>query len=334
MAKKRITDTLDKQLPSSAALVAPEHEDTRQDLTAVAAWFKALPEFFARASEIEASAKAFQAATLTRAVPTSQEEDAALVADVRTARERKREAEDYWGISALLSRLHRRVTAARARAVDPLDQGIAKLTALHTTFEREERERVEREAAARRRDEEAKAAAERAKELADLEAAAVAAEESSPDLSERERMFVQYVSETSDDDGATIRAARTAGYANPEHMGPSLSRRPKIVAAIQARRDAIAARLQAQAIAATPVQAAYVAPPPVQSVKGTRTTHGAECFDPKAFIRACLNGEVPEIVALTVLKVDGAQMNAQGRMYQAGVNVWPGVRHVETKVVV
>lgn len=328
--KPRVTPTK----PVAAVATIPEQQDTHQDLTAVSAWFKALPQFFARAAEIEASARNFHEAALTRAVPTSLEEDKAIVADVRTARERKKEAEDYWSVAGLLSRLHRRVTAARARAVDPLDQAIARLSSLHTTYERLERERVAREAEEARRAEEAKAAAERAKELAALEAAAVAAEESSPDLSERERAFVDYMAEREDFPGVAIEAAKRAGFQNPQAQAARLMGSAKVQAAIQARKDAKAARLQAEAIAAAPVQAAYVAPPPVQVAKGTRTTRGAECFDQKAFIAACLSGKVPEVVALAVLRVDGPALNDQGKAFREAINQWPGVRYVENGTVV
>lgn len=322
---------------SKAVVVdAPEPDPTglveaRQDGMVLGQWVAGLPAFFKDAQAIEASAQSFEAASALWQTPASKADDAVMVEAVRQARAKKHEAEEYWSITATVSKLHRRLTAKRAVAVDALDRVIARGTALHAQYEANERRRVEEEDRKRREAAEAEERERRAREQAELEAAALAAEAAAPDLSPRERVFVDYIANYGDDQAE--RAAKMAGYQDAG-MGPRLLARPKIQAAVTAKHDARAAREQAAALAAAPVAPAYVAPTEAQLNSGTRYIHGAEIVNEAAFITACLDGQIPRMVALSVLTVNRPALNSQGRAFKALMNEWPGVRYKKTPGVV
>lgn len=309
----------------------PELAQTQGEATGLTAFLKGLVPFFQTAAAMERDAKALAERARGWKTPTTKDEDAKLIEDVRAARAAKSSAGDHWEpVTSMFSNLHRRMTGARKRTIDALDEAIGTGNRLHQAYDDAERARARREADEQRRQDEAAAAAARERELADLEAAALKAEASSPDLSDRERLFVTLVVGQPGWKPGDI-AAR-AGYKDPEKAATRLLATPKVQQAIEAARSALAAREQAQAVAAKPLEVVVTPSAGPQVNSGDRETWSAELLDEQALIQAILDGN--KGIPTDLLAIRGPKLNEYARSFKTIINGWPGVRAKRTLSVV
>lgn len=319
MAKtaKAKVEVLDPIVEQAVAIVATES-------LGLIAWLQGLVPFFRGARELEVAAVARHERVKLLTVPTTQVEDAAIRQEAIDARAARLAAGEYWeAVTGALSRVHRLTTTARARTVEPNKAAEDRATALHNAYVTAETQRAAREAEALRQAEERRAQAEREADLARHEAAAVAAEEASPDLSERERRFVaDYMAR-----GNASKAAFLAGYKNPEVMAPRLLASDKIRAAIEAIRTAEQIRKQAAIVKDLPVyvdeQKLEEAATP-QLNKGDRYRWSATVVDLDKFRDAAFEGGYG--IPRDCFMVDAAAVNAYARSLEQNIERWPGVK--------
>lgn len=312
--------------------VAPANPETaliNQESGSVMSALAGLASWLTRSRDLETAAKQ----TLERAKawkqPTTKEEDEALVAEVRAISGAKREAEEHGQVTALVSRFHKRLVAVRDRVIDPLEEAGKIGARLHAAYDEAERRRAREQAEAERRENERRAQEERDRELAALEQKALDAEASSPDLSDREARFVDYY--TGPYASSAARAAQQAGYKNPDQAAAKLLATPKIQTALEARRQALAAREQAAAVKAAPVQARAVEVKP-EVAKGGSYTWSAELLDEEALIMALLDPMTRTKLGIPsdVLTIKPAKLNEYARALHENIDRWPGVRHKKT----
>lgn len=306
--------------------VQPENPDQAliaQDGQGVVGFIQGLRQFMAGAAEIEKNAQASLESAKTWTKPTSKAEAERIQQGIRQATQDIKQAGDYWTITSLMSRLHKRLVAHRDRPVEMLEE-VKRLGNVQVNWWNNEQTRLERERAdAERRQQEQEARERRERELADLEAAAIRSEEGSPDLSARETAFVD---EYLRNNGRGQQAAQYAGYKDPIGQASRLLSTEKIKAAILAKQQAEQLRKQATAQRAMPIEVEVeTRRPPV--TKGTRTTWGAEVIDRDAFIAAVFEGK--HGIPRDVLMIDESRVRKYGEQLQALVDKWPGVRHTK-----
>lgn len=285
--------------------------------------------FFARAGELETRATQTLARARTWQLPTSKAEDEALVAQVRQVNADKREIEDHWGVTALVSRFHRRLTAARERGIAPLDDATGIGNRLHNSYAEAEKRRAREEEERIRREEERRAQEARDRELADWEAKALTAEAASPDLSERETQFVDYYTGPYASNAA--RAAQQAGFKHHDQAAAKLLTTLKIQAALEARRTALALRDQAAATREAPLPVEYHAVP-AEVARGGTTTWSAEVYDADSFMAALLDPKTRTMLGIPadIATYLPAKLHEYARGLHEQIDRWPGVRHKKT----
>jgi hypothetical protein len=302
------------------------------------AWLKRAAEFITTANKYETRALQLLSEAQKLKLPKNGDEDAALQHTIQRYNQGKKTIEEHWngnaaapGPAALLHRLHRRATAKRDVGINALTEASAIGNRLHVDYTAAERRRAEEE---RRREQERidrEAQEQRDRELAELEIIALRKEAESPDLSERERRFVDEYLRTDN----AIRAAQFAGYKDAAKQAQRLMMTVKIEKAIQALKDAAAIRAQQRAVRAEPLITEQVeVKPDVRKAAGAteRTTRSAEITDPEAFIAAVFDGKLG--IPRDVLMIDLVKMNQYARDLEPIVNRWPGVRvKRDTKVV-
>lgn len=325
MAKKQTRQTADVEvLPAvDDAALEPVHSDGRL----VLGFLGNLTSFFRDATALETKAKDMLAEAKRFTVPAVDDidGDAALQTFIKSASSVKKEVETHWGITSTIHGLHRKLTGARDRAVSPLTEAQNLAQQHHNAFaERarriaaEEQRRINREA-------ELAAQRERDEELARMEAAAIAAEEQSETLSDRELRFVELVYRGS----APYAAAKTVGYKTPETVASRLMESAKVKAALEGKRQAEAIREQATAVRETPVQAtAQRVTTQVARVGSDRVTHSAEVVDARLLIEAVIGGK--HGIPVDVLKVDEVKLNEYARSMEGLIDRWPGARYKRT----
>jgi hypothetical protein len=289
-------------------------------------------QFFTRAADLEQQAKADLERAKSWQLPRSQAADEAICAYVRQNTEAKKEVEEHWQITAYVHKFHRRLTAHRDRAVKVREE-IAEIgNRLHNVYLRDEQERVWQENKRLQREEEDRARKQRETELAELERIAVEREASSPQLSEREQLFVTFYYAT----GNARNAAQRAGYKDADVQSMRLVKSAKIQQAITAREEADAARRQAEAKRAMPIITDDVPEVKAAVDTGDRTTRSADLFDEAAFIAAVLDGTspVPKADLQLLLTVRPTALNGYARQMGTAINAWPGVRLKSTTRIV
>jgi len=306
--------------------LAQELREATREALSVREFFGRMSQFFAKAKVVEDDAVATLAVVKAVQAPTTAEEDAAIVRRLQAVKDKAKAAEDLWVVRQQFHGLHKRFVAGFGRASTPLTQAAAILQAHHNAY----KAKAEREAEEKRRrlqaEEDARARAKREAELAELEAAAVAAEEASGDLSDRECFFITaYVSGHNGQQAATI-----AGYKDPFKAAARLLSHPKIRGAIRARQDAEAIRQQAQAVQAAPLDAVAVeVKADVLKVGSERKTRSAKCHNPQQLIASIVDGNTLGI-PVDCLMVDETKLNTYARSLGKLINAWPGVTYVET----
>jgi hypothetical protein len=235
--------------------------------------------------------------------------------------------DEHWGITSVVSQLHKKLVGGRETAGKQLDEAANIAQQHHNGYVREA-ERQQREAQDRlRRQAEADAQLVRDAELAKLEAEAVAREEQSIGLSEREQLFVDYVLQGS----SAQRAATLAGYANPLVSSARLSSSSKIQRALEVKREAQLIREQAAAKRESPIIADV---PTVRSnvthAAGSfdRSTYSAEVFDPEAFMAALLDPRTRTQLGIPAAIATFSQpaLNESAKSLRELINRWPGCR--------
>lgn len=210
-----------------------------------------------------------------------------------------------------------------------VDPGLATLGKSCLSFEAADDERIRREEAQKRIENERIAREARERELASMEQQALVAEASSEDLSARERVFVQQVYAGT----APVMAAKVAGFADPTGASTRLMKTGKIAAAIEGMRQASAIRQQSAAVAQAPVEAKKVE---VQSnlakVSGTRTvtTFTGECFNYRLFVEEFKLGNVDIDTFCEMSEPSVTGGNAKARALKANLDRIPGWRHIRT----
>jgi hypothetical protein len=276
--------------------------------------------FFSEALVLEQAARQ----TLGRAkqwkAPTTKEEDQVLVDRVRQANRDKAQIEEHWQITRLVHQFHGRLTKARDRGIKTIEEAVAIGTRLHTTYAEAERRRAREEEDRLRREADERARAAREKELADLERKAIAAEEASQDLSERERRFL---AEWFRNGGNGVAAARDAGYRDPVGTATRLLGGEKIRAAIEAQRSANVLASQLEAKRAAPVESKHVRVA-AEVATGDASRWSGEVLDEVAFIAAIIGGK--HGIPWDVLTVNQVKLNDYARGMHEQLDRWPGVR--------
>jgi hypothetical protein len=303
-------------LPAEVALVQQEHALVRPWLDNLADWWRSSRRMADEAKLTLQRARARQA-------PQDEANDLALQDDLLAIRRDIKLAEEHAEpFTGALFKMHRRLTQARAEVIKPLEESAAALQFLHNTYtaeqrrlarEREEKLLRQAEEDARRRQQE---------ELAELERQAVAREEASTDLSDRERRFVEQMART----GNGVQAATNAGFKDPLKTAARLMSLGKITSAINGLKDAEAIRRQALAVSQEPA-IPFVNTPAVRAAISKasgareRTTWSADITDLDALHQAALRGEVPP----DVLMVDVQRVRRYAEELHEMVNAWPGV---------
>jgi len=298
--------------------------------TGVMAFLKSVAGFFLAASTMEANAKTTLSVALALAPPKTPDEDERIQRFVKDTNDQKKIVEEHWKVTTVISGFHRRMTAARARATDPLERAAGIGNQLHQRFKEDAERAAKIEQDRIRREAEEQAARDRQAELDRLEADAVAAEEKSPKLSEREQAFVDfYCDRQSMAYDNAQRAATMAGFKGKNLVAISgrLLSLEKIRVAIEAKTKAREIRLQAAAQAAAPVQANVpTIAPAVQRASGTseRTYYSAELLDEKALIDAVCEGRLG--IPRDVLRVHQPTLNGYAKSMGDLIQRWPGVK--------
>lgn len=308
--------------------VLPEAAVTRAEGTTIVSWLATLGPFFARAGELEqASRVALDGSRLVPA-PTTGAEDEAIQVLIKANAAARKGIEEHWTITAKLSAFHKRLTSARGRATTNYDSANERLQRLHNDYVDDQRRKAAMEQERVRRENEARAAEERARELEALEAEAVKAEEASTDLSEREALFVDYLTGPYRDPN---RAAQQAGFKDPFKASVRLMASPKIQAAVTAKQTAQRIREQAAAVKETPLTVrTETVRPDVQRAAGAsdRTYHHADILDAKAFVTAALAGTYG--IPAEALLPNQVWLSEQAKAIQAQIERYPGIRYRKT----
>lgn len=310
MAKKTV------HTAESAVLVPVQEESVT-----VATFLRNITPFFQTAGELERAANEALTKAKTWTLPTSLEEDAALVQGVKDVKATKKRLSDHWAARDVIFALHKKLVAAFQRAEKPLVEAESIGTRLHNEWVESERLRVQREEDEKRRVAQ-EAERERLRvEAARLEQEAEAAELASEALSDREQRFVAFVVAGKSDS----EAAQLAGYKTPGAKAAQLRLHNKITEAIDAAERAIELRRQAKAVAAQPVAIEDVAAEtPAQVATTGRTTYSAIIFNADAFVSAAVKGGYG--IPADCLMPNPVKLNEYARSLRERIDAWPGVR--------
>ena len=302
----------------------PELVPSRAEGMTIREFIASLTPFFTRARELELAAKETLGRARRTVAPKTADEDAQIQSDILQTSTAHKTAMDHWEIKLVLFRFQQRLGKARDRATGPLDEAASIWQRHHNLFV-ETREREANDKRDRlRREEEWKAREQREAELAQLEQQALDVEAASVDLSAREQHFVASYVATGNAEGA----ADAVEYKDPFKAAARLLSLPKIQAAIEAKRQAVALRNQKAAVAETPldVQVPEVKPD-LAKVGSDRTTYSVEVFDARLFIEAVIGGR--HAIPADTLMPNGPKLNEYGRSMRDLVNRWPGCRLVK-----
>jgi hypothetical protein len=282
----------------------------------------------ARGLEKKAKERLDIARQIQRKPPKTEAEDAKVQVELRAAKLERKVVNDTWGITQVLSKLHKSTVAGRERAGGMLDEAAEITQALHNDYTREEKRKADEREAEKRRIAEAAERRRQDEEAARLEQEALDAEAAMPTLSDREEAFVNGILNRG---LSPFEAAKAARFAKPAAEADRLMASKKINEALDARKAAIAAREQATAVRQQPVNVVVERErPAITRVANTHdaTTWSAEVFDAEAFMAAVLDPRtraqlgIPASVATYVQK----ELNDLARSLHEKMNVWPGVR--------
>lgn len=310
-------------LEAAADGVTEDAQLVEQAGSAIASFVRNMNAFFRTAQEIEKAAKATLVTAQALTVPETKEQDEQLQRFIIRTNADKKAAEAHWGIAQIISRFHKRVTAGRGRATDPLDAANMIGNSLHNRYVAAEERRVREENERIDRETREKQDAIRAAELQALETAALKAEADNPNLSAREAAFVDLIVAGI----VPSQAAHRAGYKDTT-MGLRQLEQGKIATAIKGKQQAIAIRRQAEALAQAPpdpVHTREYVTRAVTKIGSERSTSTMEIYDEAAFIEAIFAGK--QGIPRDCLTIDQARCNHYARENGAiVVDRWSGVR--------
>ena len=238
---------------------------------------------------------------------------------VRDARLAKRDIPETWNVLKKIQSLAKVMVGRRQIAERLFQDAIEKAQEHHFMYVDAENKRVAAEQEKKRLAAEAVAQEERRQELAKLEQLRLEAEESSPDLSEREQRFVKALFRGRTPFDASI----TAGYADARRA-EKRAEHPKIRAALAAMVQVEKAKRRAEAVKEAPLDLALPADRLAPEKPAGRSTRSAEVTDIDALRDAVIRGNLG--IPWDVLTVDQVRLNALARDLGPLIDRWPGVR--------
>lgn len=313
--------------PAVVEIELPEAQPTALDSPTISGFLTSLGPFFRRAGELEQASREALDASRTIPPPTTPDDDERIQVRIKGNTAGRKAVEEHWTVTTVFSSFHRRLTAARGRATGNYEAANERLQRLHNDFAEKARREAAQEQERLRRDAEARAQADRDAELQRLEDEAAAAEAATDDLSEREALFVDYVTGPYTDPN---RAATQAGFKDGFKAAARLMSLPKIQAAITAKQEAKRIRDQKAAVQSAPLEVrTETARPALQRAAGAsdRTYHSAELLDAKAFIAAHRRDpSVPDEAFL----VNTSWLNEQAKSIFQQIERLVGVRYKKT----
>ena len=238
---------------------------------------------------------------------------------VREARLNKRAIPETWTMLKKVQSLAKAMVTKRKVSEAAFDDAIKVGQAYYFEWADAEKRRIAEEQEETRRAAEERARQEREQELADIEEAALKAEGKMPELSEREREFVECVV-----GGHTNReAAAAVGYANPAARAKTLMATEKITQAIDAKMEAIKILGEAKVLQSTPLDVELEDAEPTE-IAGGRKNRSAQVTDDAALRDAVIAGK--HGIPPEVLMVDPVALNGYARDLGPLINRWPGCR--------
>ena len=309
-------------------LVLPEEGLTLSDRPSIESFLRGLAPFFRKAQDLElASRQALERAELIQS-PRTPQDDEAIQVEIKGNTAGRKALTGHWGdVTSLFHGFHRRLTSARSRGEGNYDTANGRLQSFHNAFVDAARRKAALEQEVARRAAEAAAQAERDAELQRLEDEAVKAEASSADLSEREALFVDYLTEGM----VPYQAANRAGFKDGVKAAARLTALPKIQAAIAAKQEAKRIREQKQAVAESPVIVRHEEVRlDVRKAAGAsdRTYFHADILDADAFVKAALAGTYG--IPAAALLPNQSWLNEQAKAIQGEIERYPGIRFRKT----
>jgi hypothetical protein len=339
-------------------LTEPDQAFVAEAGIAVRGFLNKLGAFFTEARALEA--KATQTLGIAKELdkigtPATMAADEGVQLFIKSTNDQRKAAEEHWSITTKVSQFHRRLTARRAVTTDALEEANTIANKLHNSYVANEERRIAREADEKRR---ALEAEERRRREAEAEAAAREAERielDAPEVKPRELAFINYYIAEMGRPGCDARAAQLAGYKSPADAAMKLLASPKIIAALEARRQADEIRRQQDAKARAPISVDVPREKPLVSRSAglsSRTRWGADVLDAQALTNAVFvnfgealaswigkpvpretvadflkayRGEIPR----DVLAVDESAVRKYGESLHELIDRWPGVRHTK-----
>jgi len=288
-----------------------------------------LVKFFGTATELETKAKGVLARAKSLKPPVDADSDAEVQKVIRDSKLTRTAINEHWTIASVVHGLHRRLTAARERAGTLADNAANIAQQLHNNYVEDAKRKAREEEARINREREQAAAAERQRELDEIERLALLAEVDMENLSEREQRFVDLVWQGFN---TPATAARTVGYQKPEQQGARLMESMKIKSAIASKQEAERLRKQASAIAEKPLEvrrstvAADVTK--AQGTGGDTTRWSGEVIDERVFIEAVIGGK--HGIPADCLQINQAKLTEYAVSMHELIDRWPGVRAKKT----
>ena len=329
-SRQRTPDVID-----TTPAISEDKRLVTQDGDEIQTFLAGAAGFFLLAGTIEKAAAIRLSQAKALEIPTTEALVATIQQFIRATAIEKKVAIEHWSVKQLFGRLHKRCVAAEHRAIGPLDEAQQIGNRLHNGYVEAEQRRAAEEQDRVRRAAEAQARLDRERELAQLEAEAVAREEGSADLSEREQLFVgALVSGSPQTRGNGQAAAESAGYKDPFAAAARLLSRPKIQAAIAGAQEALAIRAQVMARKDEPldVQVEIVRPQISTAGGHDRTTHGYEILDANLFIEAFRSGRYG--IPTNCVQPAPAGLLELARSLHDRLNMIPGLRYVKKTSVI
>ena len=319
-----------KPVPTARALVfvLPEAEPTELDRLSVDSFLRTLGPFFHQAGELERASQDALAASRLVQPPATPKADEAIQVTIKAHTAARKAVEAHWAITTLFSQFHKRLTAARGRATGNYEEANNRLQRFHNDFAEAARRKAALEQDRLRRENEAKAQADRDAELQQLEDDAVTMEAASADLSEREAAFVDYVTGPYTNPN---QAAAQAGFKDGFKASQRLMGMPKIQAAIAAKQEAKRIRDQKAAVADSPLVVRHEeVRADVRRAAGAsdRTYFYADILDADAFVKAALAGTYG--IPAAALLPNQSWLNEQAKAIQGEIERYPGIRFRKT----
>lgn len=249
---------------------------------------------------------------------------------IRAGKQLKRKIEEHWSrITRSVDDLKRNLLDLKRQDLDPVESAIADAERAALTYSQAEDRRVRDENDRLRRESEERARHDRETLLADQEAAALRIERDSPNLSNRELIFVEAIAAHQVGVGQPFAtaAAMRAGYKGPEAASQRLLATEKIMDAIADKRKAVEIRRQAAATKEQPLEVIEQKPVEKQTarVAGTRTTvnYSAEVYDADKLLDAVIAGTAPREAVMP----DQVYLNLQARQLHEKLELaYPGVK--------